>query len=104
MTEGLPTKLREDVVLRSVPAVDDSGPIRRFLDSGIQRQIDDAVATLGPDKHVAVTAYYDKHAGDKGSVNFATVVRIGDEWSVAVAAYKQFGGDSGVRAGVKWAK
>jgi hypothetical protein len=62
-------------------------PIRRFLESTINRDINSALATLEPGKTGAIIVHADLH----GNFGQSLVVRLGDHWSVAEAFYKDAG-------------
>lgn len=73
--------------------------IRRFSDDKIQDAIDEALSHITADKPVAVIA----HATLEG-VKLSAAVRLGTEWSILAAAYKDWGGegDLGAEAKVVW--
>lgn len=71
--------------------------IRRFTDARIQAAVEDALSHVSKDKPVAVVA----HATLDG-VKLSAAVRLGDDWSIMAAAYKDFGGDLRAEAKVVW--
>lgn len=64
-----------------------AGPVRIFGDAVLQRAIDRAIANAKPDKTVCAVAHLDNEGG-ANQASVSLLVRIGDEWSVAAAAYK----------------
>jgi|WetSurSiteA1Bulk_404760.scaffolds.fasta_scaffold522846_1 hypothetical protein len=64
-----------------------SGPIRRFLDSRIQADLDAALATVPEGRRGAAVGHLD---GTGASLSLAA--RIGDHWSIAAACYKPYSG------------
>ena len=71
--------------------------IRRFSDSALQAQIDKVLAQVPADKPVAVVA----HADTVGA-SLSAFVRMGDEWSLMVAAYKAYTGPLSAEAELIW--
>lgn len=61
--------------------------IRIFNDAVIQRAIDLAIARAKPDKGVCAVAHVDNEGGI-AQASVSLLVRLGDEWSISVAAYK----------------
>lgn len=78
------------------PEIDKSGPIRRYLDSGIQASIDKALASLPEGKAGAVIAY----ANGEGA-RLAVLGRVGiAEWTVVVD--KPWHGPVGAEAALRF--
>jgi hypothetical protein len=71
--------------------------IQKFSDASIQRAIDDALTHVSKDKPVAVVA----HATMQG-VKLTAVARIGDDWTIMAAAFKDWHGGMGAEAKVVW--
>lgn len=88
-----------DVVVAATAAgpLIEEGPIRRFLNSDIQKTIDDAMAQLPADKRIAAIAHADL---DGASVSI--VARLGVQWTVAAGAFKKYKGAMGAEAIVRW--
>lgn len=66
-------------------AVDTTGAIRRFTDSGILASVNKALEALPPEKHIAVIAEANMKAA-QGMV----VYKINGEWSVVGALRKTY--------------
>lgn len=75
--------------------------IRRFSDSALQAQIDRILATVPADKPVAVVAHADMKDGQV-SASLTAMVRVRDEWSILIAAYKPYQGKLGAEAELVW--
>jgi hypothetical protein len=73
------------------PTLTETNGIRRFDDANIQRAVERALALIPPEQHVAVVAHAD---GDftLGGASLTAVARMGDAWTVMVAAYKPYKG------------
>lgn len=71
--------------------------IRKFSDAALQAQIDKVLAQLPPDRKLAAVAHAD---GD--GVSLSLVAKLGDEWSIAAAAYKPYNGKLSAEAEVVW--
>lgn len=76
-------------------------PIRSFFDYDIQRQIDEAVATLKENEHGAVIPYF-KTVGSDYVARLAVVAKLSDGWSVVAAFEKRAGQPIGFEAAVKF--
>ena len=73
------------------------GNIRRFTDARIQHAIDEALSHVGADKPVAVVAHV-----TLDGVKLSVAARLGTDWTINAAAFKDWGGDMGVDARVVW--
>ena len=73
------------------------GPIQRFVETGLQAQIDLAVRQLEEGDHGAVVGYY-----RNGHVGLATVARLGDRWSVVIGVDKPKGEGFSKEAAIKF--
>lgn len=78
-----------------------SREIRIFSDYNLQRQIDRAIAVKNPTKPVVVVAHADNERG-VGKASLTLLVKIGDEWSVSAAAYKEASKPLSYGAEVVW--
>lgn len=71
--------------------------IRRFSDQRIGEAIDKALATVPAGQHGAAIAY----ATTEGA-RLAVAGRLGDHWSIVVAASKDWSGELEVEAAVRY--
>lgn len=71
--------------------------LRKFSNAKIQAAIDDALSHVSKDKPVAVVA----HATLEG-VKLSAAARIGDDWTIMAAAFKDWDGNMGAEAKVVW--
>lgn len=78
-----------------------NSPIRSFLDSNIQQQIDAAVATLGENDHGAVVPYL-KYTDGIFVARLAVMAKLFDQWSVVVAFEKQGDNPVSLEAGARF--
>lgn len=76
-------------------------PIRSFLDSNIQQQIDTAIATLGENDHGAVVPYF-KYVDGTFVARLAVMAKLSDKWSVVVAFEKQGDKPVSLEAGARF--
>lgn len=76
-------------------------PIRSFLDSNIQQQIDTAVSELKENEHGAVVPYF-KMDGDGYLARLAVVAKLSDKWSVVVAFEKRAGKPVSLETGARF--
>lgn len=75
--------------------------IRQFNDSGIQKQINDAVASIPKGKRIAVVGYASLR---NKSVSGAVVYRLGRDWSVVGTVRHKVGRGTDAGLGVLWCK
>lgn len=80
-----------------------SGPIRRFLDKGIQESINRAIAQVPPDRNWLFLADTKKQPGSGFEADIM-LMRRGDHWSVASSAgWKQGeGAHAEFQVGASW--
>ena len=79
-------------------AIDKSGPIRRFSESGLQGAVDRAVASLeAAGQNVAVLGVANR---DRAGV--AIVARIGSAWSLVAVGEREWLGGYKLEAAVRW--
>jgi hypothetical protein len=76
-------------------AIDTSGPIRRFSDSAIQERVNKALATLPPDKKLAVVA-----VANQNEARLAVMARLGTQFSVMGVLEKPYKGELRAEAAV----
>lgn len=80
--------------------------IRKFSNEKLQSAIDDALSELSGDTKVAVVAhgiYLNDGTSLKSLATLSAAVKIGNQWSIMVAGYKDFAkGDLGAEAKVVW--
>ena len=77
--------------------IDTSGPIRKWVDTGIQQAMDKALATLEEDKHVAVIA-----VADLKGAKLAAVAKLPMGWSVMGVFDRDWSGNVSGQVAVKW--
>lgn len=82
-------------------AIDKSGPIRKFAESGIQEAVDRAIGNLEKEgKSIAVMA-----VANRSEAGVAVMYRIGEDWSIVTVAEKSWNSDGfELQAAVKWSK
>lgn len=74
--------------------------IRCFADSMVQADMDRVLAALPPDHHIAVVANVNlKNAN--GAIMFR---KPGSDWSFVAAVHRDWGGDIGAGATVRWSR
>ena len=71
--------------------------IRLFDNAAIQRAVDEQLAALGPDDHIAVIAY-----ADFDQARLGVVARIGDQWSFVGTLDKPWHGPLEGSAQIVW--
>jgi len=71
--------------------------LRKFSDVALQGAIDRALAAVPADKKGAVVAHAD---GD--SVTLSVVGRIGNDWTIVAAGYRNWDGKLGAEAEVRY--
>jgi len=74
--------------------------IRKFSNEDIQSYVNDALATLPPNKKIAVVGLITLD----GKYELSAVYKIDNEWSVVASGYKESGKKFSGQAAVVWSK
>lgn len=76
--------------------------IRYFTNETLQRQVEQAVASIPAGHQFAIVAHGEKNSDGDGQADLSAVVKLGDKWSISVGGYKKFSGDWGGGGKVIW--
>ena len=76
--------------------------IRYFENATLQRQVENAVASIPAGHQFAIVAHGERGEDGKAKADLSAVVKLGDKWSISVGGYKKFGGEWGGGGKLVW--